>query len=102
AVKPASPDAANIPPIKHDNPIPTPPFWGHRVVTDLSPRYLFPYINETALFRGQWGFKQGKLSPEEFEKLTDEKARPVFEALKKRAVEEGFLQPKVVYGYFPV
>ena len=29
----------------------------------------FPFINEIALFRGQWGFKQGKLSPEEFEKL---------------------------------
>jgi len=102
AVKPASPDAANIKPIATNNPIPTPPFWGRRVVTDLSPRHLFPYINQTALFRGQWGFKQGKLSPEEFEKLTEEKARPVFEALQKRALEEGFLQPKVVYGYFPV
>jgi 5-methyltetrahydrofolate--homocysteine methyltransferase len=102
AVKPSSADAANVQPIAKDNPVPLPPFWGRRVVTDLSPRHVFPYINEVALFRGQWGFKQGKLSPEEFERLTEETARPVFEQLQRRALEEGFLEPKVVYGYFPV
>jgi 5-methyltetrahydrofolate--homocysteine methyltransferase len=102
AVKPASLDAADVKPVAKDNPVALPPFWGRRVVTDLSPRHLFPYINEVALFRGQWGFKQGKLSAEEFEKLTEDKARPVFEDLKRRALDEGFLEPKVVYGYFPV
>ena len=102
AVKPKSLDAAGEHKVDQTNPVPLPPFWGRRVVTDLSPRHLFPYINENALFRGQWGFKQGKLSPEEFERLTQEKARPVFEALQKRALDEGFLEPKVVYGYFPV
>ncbi|MBC8105053.1 MAG: dihydropteroate synthase, partial [Anaerolineae bacterium] len=102
AVKPQSADAANVKPIAKDNHVPPPPFWGRRVVTDWSPWHLFPFINEIALFRGQWGFKQGKLSPEEFEKLAEEKARPVFEKLKKQAMEEGFLEPKVVYGYFPV
>src|SRR5205814_10450247 len=33
---------------------------------------------------------------------TQEKARPVFEDLQRRAVEGELLQPKVVYGYFPV
>ncbi len=102
AAKPASLDAANVQPVARDNPVPHPPFWGRRVITDISPRHLFPYINTNALFRGQWGFKQGKLSPEEFERLTEEKARPVFESLQHRAVEENLLQPKVVYGYFPV
>ena len=32
----------------------------------------------------------------------NEKARPVFAALQKQAVTEGLLEPKVVYGYFPV
>ncbi|MGB7160254.1 MAG: homocysteine S-methyltransferase family protein [Tepidisphaeraceae bacterium] len=102
AVKPKSLDAAGEHKVAQDNPVPLPPFWGRRVVADLSPKHLFPYINENALFRGQWGFKQGKLSAEEFDRLTEEKARPVFEALKKRALDEGFLTPKVVYGYFPV
>jgi 5-methyltetrahydrofolate--homocysteine methyltransferase len=102
AVKPKSMDAAEVKPIARDNPVPTPPFWGRRAVMDLPPSALFPYINETALFRGQWGFKQGKLAAEEFARTLEEKARPVFETLKKRATEEGILQPKVVYGYFPV
>ncbi len=102
AVKPQSTDAANVPPVAKDNPIPKPPFWGRRVVTDLSPRHLFPYINTTALFRGQWGFKQGKLSEQEFEDLTTKEAQPVFEQLQKQAIDEGLLLPKVVYGYFPV
>jgi 5-methyltetrahydrofolate--homocysteine methyltransferase len=101
AVKPKSLDAADVQPVAKDNPIPKPPFWGARVIKDISPRHVFPYINEIALFRGQWGFKQGKLSKEDFEKLTEDTARPIFEDLKKRALEEGWLEPKVVYGYFP-
>jgi 5-methyltetrahydrofolate--homocysteine methyltransferase len=42
------------------------------------------------------------MSSEEYERLLDEKARPVFEQLQRRAVEEGLIQPKVVYGYYPV
>src|SRR5207248_8789381 len=79
-----------------------PPLRGRRVVTDIAPRQIFPYINENALFRGQWGFKQGKLSDEEFDHTTEEKARPVFRDLQRQASDNGVLQPKVVYGYFPV
>jgi 5-methyltetrahydrofolate--homocysteine methyltransferase len=88
--------------IVRDNPIPRPPFWGRRVVTDLSPRHLFAYINRTALFTAQWGFRQKGLTPADHARLIEEKAVPVFQALQRRAVEEGLLQPKVVYGYFPV
>jgi len=102
AVKPQSADASDIPKIAHDNPVPLPPFWGSRVVKDIPLVQIYPYINENALFRGQWGYKQGKQTPEEFEKSTEENARPVFKELKRRAMEEGFLTPKVVYGYFPV
>jgi 5-methyltetrahydrofolate--homocysteine methyltransferase len=72
------------------------------VVTDLPPRHIFPFINENALFLGQWGLKKGALTEEQFEKLTQETARPVFQQLQQRAIEEGFIQPKVAYGYFPV
>jgi 5-methyltetrahydrofolate--homocysteine methyltransferase len=102
AVKPQSLDAANVEPVAKNNPVPVPPFWGRRTVKDIPARQVFPYINENALFLGQWGLKKGALSPEDYEKLIEEKARPVFEDLQKRAVEEGFIEPKVVYGYFPV
>lgn len=100
AVKPSSLSAGAVD-VAKDNPVPLPPFWGRRVVKDIPLVQVFPYINENALFRGQWGFKQGKRTPEEFEASIKEKATPVFRELKRRAMEEGFLTPKVVYGYFP-
>jgi 5-methyltetrahydrofolate--homocysteine methyltransferase len=100
AVRPGSADAEAVV-VAKDNPVPLPPFWGRRVIRDIPLKQIFPYINENALFRGQWGFKQGKQTPEEFEASISEKARPVFRDLQRRAIEEGFLEPKIVYGYFP-
>jgi 5-methyltetrahydrofolate--homocysteine methyltransferase len=94
--------AADAQPVPRDNPVPLPPFWGRRIVTDIPVSQLFPYINLDALFGGQWGFKKRGAGQADFEKLIAEKARPVFESLQKRAVDEGMLQPKVAYGYFPV
>jgi 5-methyltetrahydrofolate--homocysteine methyltransferase len=103
AVKPSSAESANIKPVDKDNPVPIPPFWGRRVVKEnLSPRLIFPFINTNALFLGQWGLKKGALSEEAYEKLIEDKAKPVFDELQQRALAEKFLQPKVVYGYFPV
>ena len=102
AVKPQSTDAAPGESVAADNPVPTPPFWGRRVVTGIPLHQVFGYINEVALFTGQWGYKRKGASVEEYEKLLDDKARPVFEDLKTRAMTEKFLDPKVVYGYFPV
>jgi 5-methyltetrahydrofolate--homocysteine methyltransferase len=88
--------------VAQDNPVPAPPFWGRRAVTGIPMDQIFAFINPLALFRGQWGFKKGAMSEEQFERTTEEKARPVFEELQKRAMREKLLEPKVVYGYFPV
>src|SRR6185369_3369092 len=80
AVKPSIADAANVPKISQENPVPVPPFWGRRVVKEhLSPRLIFPFINPNALFMGQWGFKKGALSDEQYDRLMEEKALPVFQ-----------------------
>ena len=102
AVKPKSLDAADVEPIAKDNEVPTPPFWGSRVVTDIPLSRVFGFVNEIALFNGQWGYKKKGLSKEDFEASIEEKARPTFERLKRRALQGGVLEPKVVYGYFPV
>jgi 5-methyltetrahydrofolate--homocysteine methyltransferase len=64
---------------------------------------IFPFINHNALFRGQWGFKQGDLETKAYEALLENEARPALARLQKQAKDEGdaFLQPKVVYGWFP-
>jgi 5-methyltetrahydrofolate--homocysteine methyltransferase len=82
-------------------PIPRAPFYGSRVVEDISLDDVFAYVNETALFKGQWQFKQGKKSAEEYKKLVAETVRPTYEALKERSRRESLLTPRVVYGYFP-
>jgi len=86
--------------ISRDIPVPSPSFLGARRVTDIDIHALYPYVNEQALFRGRWGYRRGKLSAEEYERLIREKVRPMYETLKRRGVEEGFLNPKVAYGYF--
>ena len=87
--------------VRDDAPIPTPPFYGSRVVDDISLDDVFAYVNETALFKGQWQFKQGRKSAEEYQAFVAEHVRPVYEDLKERSKRERLLTPRVVYGYFP-
>lgn len=82
-------------------PIPEPPFFGSRAVLDIPIDDVFAYINETALFKGQWQFKQGRTSAEEYQAFVAERVRPVFDELKERSKREGLLVPRAVYGYFP-
>ncbi len=82
--------------------IPTPPFWGTRVIesgVDLDRIYAF--VNKVALFRGQWQFKKGTMSDEEFAEQTSGEVAAIFERLKEQCKREGILRPRIVYGYFP-
>ncbi|NOY77450.1 MAG: methionine synthase [Calditrichaeota bacterium] len=82
-------------------PIPQPPFWGRRVVTEIPLNEIFTFINKAALFRGQWHFKRNKrLKGEEYDRFIQETVEPIFERLKKEVVENHWLLPRVVYGYF--
>jgi len=85
--------------------IPRPPFWGRRIVSaqELDLPTICRYINTNALFRGQWGFRQGQeLSKEQWQALVDQEAQPVLKRLIASATRDHLLAPAVVYGYFPV
>ena len=69
--------------------------------TDIDLDDVFAFVNETALFKGQWQFKQGRRPAEEYQSLVRETVRPIYEELKERSKREHLLLPKVVYGYFP-
>ncbi|MCY3647318.1 MAG: methionine synthase [Chloroflexi bacterium] len=86
--------------VARDAPVPQPPFWGSRVVRGIPLRDVFPYVNEVALFRAQWGYQRGDRSEEEYEALLEEEVRPVFRGWQERAIGEGLLTPQVVYGYY--
>ena len=80
---------------------PKAPFYGSKVVeiTDLTK--VFDFINETALFKGQWQYKQGKKSKEEYDSILTETVYPKFAEVKTKAISEKLLEAKLVYGYFP-
>src|SRR5579863_5627180 len=78
--------------------IPEPPFWGVRV-RSYDAREVFPYINETALFKNQWQLKTA--SQADYVRLVEEKFRPIKKKLEEEVAESDLFEPKVVYGYFP-
>jgi 5-methyltetrahydrofolate--homocysteine methyltransferase len=81
-------------------PIPKAPFYGTRIIDDIDPEDMFAYVNETALFKGQWQFKQGRMPAEDYKALVREKVKPIYEELKERSIREQLLVPRIVYGYF--
>jgi 5-methyltetrahydrofolate--homocysteine methyltransferase len=80
--------------------IPSPPFWGIRVEKDYPLREIFPYINDTALFKNQWQLKTA--SQDDYARLVEEKYRPIKKQLEDEIIASGLFEPKVVWGYFPV
>jgi 5-methyltetrahydrofolate--homocysteine methyltransferase len=79
--------------------IPNPPFWGVKVKKDFDLHEIFPYINDTALFKNQWQLKTA--SQEDYLRLVEEKFRPIKKQLEEEVIASGIFDPKVVYGYFP-
>ncbi|HKQ50139.1 MAG TPA: methionine synthase [Phycisphaerae bacterium] len=84
-----------------DNPIPTPPFWGSRVVERIDLRTVLPFINEKMLFGVQWQYTPGGRKREEYETFIKTEVRPILHTLAKRCADEGILQPQAIYGYWP-
>jgi 5-methyltetrahydrofolate--homocysteine methyltransferase len=69
------------------------------VVKDDRLEEIFPYINETALFKNQWQLKTA--SQDEYPKLVEQKFRPILKELEAEVIRDGWLEPRVVYGYWP-
>jgi 5-methyltetrahydrofolate--homocysteine methyltransferase len=78
--------------------IPQPPFWGVRT-RHYDVRDVFPYINETALFKNQWQLKTA--SQADYVRLVEDKFRPIKKKLEDEVADSGLFDPKVVWGYFP-
>lgn len=81
--------------------VPTPPFWGAKVIEQIPVKALLPFLNDQMLFTFHWGFrKQGK-SLEEYWKWVEAEVRPILTRLLKECEEGNILQPQSAYGYFP-
>ncbi|MCB9858489.1 MAG: methionine synthase [Phycisphaerales bacterium] len=83
------------------NPIPTPPFWGSRVIERIDLQSIIGYLNEKMLFGVQWQYKRGQRTAEEFDQLMRTEVRPILNDLVAKCRAEGILKPQAVYGYWP-
>ncbi|MFH8341433.1 methionine synthase [Streptomyces sp. AM6-12] len=85
-----------------DNPVPEPPFWGTRVVKGIQLKEYASWLDEGALFKGQWGLKQVRTGEgPSYEELVETEGRPRLRGLLDRLQTENLLEAAVVYGYFP-
>ncbi|MEU7035954.1 methionine synthase [Streptomyces sp. NPDC046237] len=84
-----------------DNPVPTPPFWGTRVSKGIPLKDYASWLDEGALFKGQWGLKQARAGGPTYEELVETEGRPRLRGLLDKLHTENLLEAAVVHGYFP-
>ncbi|MCU1492076.1 MAG: methionine synthase [Acidimicrobiaceae bacterium] len=95
-------DPASLPPrspdVIDDNPVFVPPFIGSRVAKGIALDDIRSYLNETALFRNQWGYRPEKGENDgEFK----ERVRAELRSRLDEAKAADALVPQVVWGYYP-
>jgi len=96
---PAGPRPRRSPAVAADNPVPVPPFVGTRLARGIALDEIAAWVNETALFRTQWGFRPDKATGELDEEMRT-RVRGTFRQQLAAAKAGGVLVPQVVYGYF--
>ncbi len=84
--------------IQQDIPIPRPPFWGSHVLERIGIEDIAACMDLKTLYRLHWG---GKVHGEDFTRLVEQEFRPRLERMLREARQQRYLQPRVIYGYFP-
>jgi 5-methyltetrahydrofolate--homocysteine methyltransferase len=85
-----------------DNSVPAPPFWGDRVVKGIALADYASYLDERALFLGQWGLRPTRgAKGASYEDLVETEGRPRLRMWLDRIKTENLLEAGVTYGYFP-
>jgi 5-methyltetrahydrofolate--homocysteine methyltransferase len=87
--------------VRQDIPIPTPPFWGYRV---LGQRHIpldevFECLDLKSLFRLSWGAH--KLHGADYQRVVEAELMPRLQRMQAEMRGRQILTPKVIYGYFP-
>ena len=95
---PATNDTTPSAAVKPVESIPTPPFWGARVLDRIGLEDIVPCMDLNTLYRLHWG---GKAHGEEFTRLVEQDFAPRLERMLKEARQQRYLQPRVIYGYYP-
>ncbi|MHC5257049.1 methionine synthase [Streptomyces sp. UC4497] len=85
-----------------DNPVPEPPFWGTRVIKGIQLKEYASWLDEGALFKGQWGLRQARTGDgPSYEELVESEGRPRLRGWLDKLHTDNMLEAAVVHGYFP-
>jgi 5-methyltetrahydrofolate--homocysteine methyltransferase len=87
--------------LKAEYDVPTPPFWGAKVIDRVDPAALLPYLNERMLYQFHWGYRKQGRELDEYMGWARTELRPVLHRVLDLCAEEDVLQPRAVYGYWP-
>ncbi|MBB3664415.1 5-methyltetrahydrofolate--homocysteine methyltransferase [Prauserella sediminis] len=89
--------------VADDVAVPTPPFWGSKIVRGLPVNDYLQLLDERATFFGQWGLRGAKKGEgPSYEELVETEGRPRLRAWIDDLATKGVLQhAALVYGYFP-
>lgn len=102
AVEVEEPEGSVRSDVATDNRVPEPPFWGTRVVKGIQLADYASWLDEGALFKGQWGLKQARTGDgPTYEELVETEGRPRLRGWLDKLQTENLLEAAVVYGYFP-
>ncbi|MFC8955243.1 methionine synthase [Streptomyces sp. NPDC057101] len=102
ALQVSEPEPAGRSDVATDNPVPAAPFWGTRVVKGIPLKDYASWLDEGALFKGQWGLKQNRAGDgPSYEELVETEGRPRLRGWLERLHTENLLEAAVVHGYFP-
>jgi 5-methyltetrahydrofolate--homocysteine methyltransferase len=85
------------PEVAADNPVFVPPFVGSRVAKGMAIDDVASFLNETALFRNQWGFRP---EPGENDPAFKDRVRVLMREQLADAKAEQLLMPQVAWGHF--
>jgi 5-methyltetrahydrofolate--homocysteine methyltransferase len=86
--------------VSTDVAVPVAPFLGTEVIKGIPLGDYASFLDERALFLGQWGLKPTRGGGASYEELVETEGRPRLRMWLERAQTEGLLEAAVVYGYF--
>ncbi|MEO7038403.1 MAG: methionine synthase [Candidatus Elarobacter sp.] len=79
--------------------VPAPPFLGPRTLAHVDPSELWPCFDLKSLYRLSWGGANTKGA--DWDRLLANEFEPRLRGYQAMAERDPFLDPRVVYGYFP-
>ena len=80
--------------------VPSPPFWGSRVVKGIKLAEVAEWLDHRATFMGQWGLRGARGGPS-YEELVETEGLPRLRRWLDEIATRGLAEFAVVYGYWP-